>query len=205
MHAKNIKSAGRSIQQAEKVAIMVHGRGGNAPDILGLASELNVSEYALIAPQATNHTWYPYSFMVAPEQNEPWLTSALERLKEVVEDVMAQGISSENIYLVGFSQGACLILEFAARNAKKYGGIVAFTGGLIGDIINSDNYSGNFNETPIFIGTGNPDPHIPVQRVEESRRILEEMNAEVNVKVYDGRPHTISRDEIETANRLIFK
>jgi len=205
MHVKNIKSAGRSIQQAEKVAIMVHGRGGNAPDILGLACELNVSEYALIAPQATNHTWYPYSFMVAPEQNEPWLTSALERLKEVVEDVMAQGISSENIYLVGFSQGACLILEFAARNAKKYGGIVAFTGGLIGDIINSDNYSGNFNETPIFIGTGNPDPHIPVQRVEESRRILEEMNAEVNVKVYDGRPHTISRDEIEKANRLIFK
>src|SRR5690554_3801901 len=204
MHVKNIKSAGRSIQQAEKVAIMVHGRGGNAPDILGLASELNVSEYALIAPQATNHTWYPYSFMVAPEQNEPWLTSALELLKEVVDDVMAQGISSENIYLVGFSQGACLTLEFAARNAKKYGGIVAFTGGLIGDIINSDNYSGNFNETPIFIGTGNPDPHIPVQRVEESRRILEEMNAEVNVKVYDGRPHTISRDEIEKANRLIF-
>ena len=204
MHIKNIKTAGKSLQEAEKVLIMIHGRGGNAQDILGLASELNVSDYAFLAPAATNNTWYPYSFMVNSEHNEPWLSSALELLKEVVDNVMEQGISSENIYLLGFSQGACLTLEFAARNAKKYGGIVAFTGGLIGDVINRDNYSGNFNGTPIFIGTGNPDQHIPVERVEESQSILEEMNAEVKVKVYEGRPHTISQDEIEIANRLIF-
>lgn len=204
MHIKNIKTAGKSLQEAEKVLIMIHGRGGNAQDILGLASELNVSDYAFLAPAATNNTWYPYSFMVNSEHNEPWLSSALELLKEVVDNVMEQGISSENIYLLGFSQGACLTLEFAARNAKKYGGIVAFTGGLIGDVINRDNYSGNFSGTPIFIGTGNPDQHIPVERVEESQSILEEMNAEVKVKVYEGRPHTISQDEIEIANRLIF-
>lgn len=205
MHIKNIKTAGKSLQEAEKVLIMIHGRGGNAQDILGLASELNVSDYALLAPQATNNTWYPYSFMAAPEQNEPWLSSALDLLKEVVDDLMEQGISSENIYLLGFSQGGCLTLEFAARNAKKYGGIVAFTGGLIGDQINRANYSANFNETPIFISTGNPDPHIPVERIEESQHILEEMNAKVNVKVYEGRPHTISKNEIELANSLIFK
>lgn len=205
MHIKNIKTAGKSLQEAEKVLIMVHGRGGNAPDILGLSSILNVSEYALIAPEATNNTWYPYSFMVNTEHNEPWLSSALDLLKEIVDDVIKQGIKTENIYFLGFSQGACLTLEFTARNAQKYGGIVAFTGGLIGDQINRANYSANFNETPIFISTGNPDPHIPVERIEESQRILEEMNAKVNVKVYEGRPHTISKNEIELANSLIFK
>lgn len=203
MHKKNIKAAGKSLKDAKKALIMVHGRGADARDILGLASHFNVSEYALLAPEATNNTWYPYSFMAKPEQNEPWLSSALDLLKEVVDEVLKQGITAENIYFLGFSQGACLTLEFVTRYAQQFGGIAAFTGGLIGDKINTENYSGNFKGTPIFIGTGNPDPHVPIERVKESAAILEKMNAKVFLKVYDGRPHTISQDEIEEANRWL--
>lgn len=205
MHKKNIQTAGKSIKDTKKVLIMVHGRGADTRDILGLAAHFNVSEYALLAPQATNRTWYPYSFMAKPEQNEPWLSSALDLLKEMVEEVKEQGISTENIYFLGFSQGACLALEFITRNATKYGGVAAFTGGLIGDKINLENYAGNFDGTPIFIGTGNPDPHVPLERVKETVGILEKMNAKVELQVYDGRPHTISLEEIETANRVVFK
>ena len=205
MHKKNIQTAGKSLKEAEKVLIMIHGRGADARDILGLASHLNVSEYALLAPEATNNTWYPHSFMAKPEQNEPWLSSALDLLKEMVDDVTKEGIIPGNIYFLGFSQGACLTLEFVARHAQKFGGIAAFTGGLIGDKIRLDNYSGDFNDTSVFLGTGNPDPHVPVERVKESAKILEKMNAKVHLKVYDGRPHTISQDEIDEANRLIFK
>lgn len=204
MHKKNILTAGKPLNEAEKALIMVHGRGADARDIVGIASHLKLSDYAILAPEATNNTWYPYSFMVNPKQNEPWLSSALDLLKELVEDVKQEGIATENIYLLGFSQGACLTLEFAARNAQKYGGIAAFTGGLIGDKINEENYSGDFNGTPIFIGTGNPDPHIPVSRVHDSARILEKMHARVSVQVHDGRPHTISQEEIDEVNRLIF-
>lgn len=205
MHKKNIQTAGKTLKEADKVLIMIHGRGADASDILGLASHLNVSEYALLAPEATNNTWYPYSFMVEPDQNEPWLSSALNVLKEIVDEVTKQGVADENIYFLGFSQGACLTLEFVARHAKRYGGVVAFTGGLIGDKINPENYSGNLNGTPIFVGTGNPDPHVPIERVNESVSILKKMNANIHQKVYDGRPHTISQDEIDHANRIVFK
>lgn len=205
MHKKNIQTAGKSLKDAEKVLIMIHGRGADARDILGVASHLNVSEYALQAPEATNNTWYPYSFMAKPEQNEPWLSSALDLLKAMVDEVTKEGIIAENIYFLGFSQGACLALEFVARHAQRLGGVVALTGGLIGDTINPENYSGNFNGTPIFLGTGNPDPHVPVERVKESADILEKMNAKVHFKVYEGRSHTISQDEIEEANLFVFK
>ena len=204
MHKKNIQTAGKPLKEADKALILIHGRGADARDILGLASQLNLSEYALLAPEATNNSWYPYSFLAEPEQNEPWLSSALDLIKEMVDEVMKQGITSENIYLLGFSQGACLALEFAARHAQKMGGIVALTGGLIGDKIYQENYTGDFNGTPIFLGTGNPDPHVPIERVKESANILEKMNAEVHLKVYEGRPHTVSQDEIDVANQLIF-
>lgn len=204
MHKKNIQTAGKALKQAEKVLIMIHGRGADARDILSVASHLNVPGYALLAPEATNNTWYPHSFMANSEQNEPWLSSALDLLKDSVGEATKQGITAENIYFLGFSQGACLALEFVARHAQKFGGVVALTGGLIGDKINQDNYSGDFNNTPVFLGTGNPDPHVPIERVKESAKILEKMNAKVHLKVYDGRPHTISQDEIDEANRLVF-
>lgn len=204
MHSKNITSAGKKISEAKKALVMIHGRGGNAQDILSLAPHLNVEDFALFAPQATGNTWYPYSFLAKPEQNEPGLSSALEMLKDLLAEIKSEGIPSQNIYFLGFSQGACLTLEFVCRYAEKFGGVAAFTGGLIGDRIYSDNYSGDFSGTPVFIGTGNPDAHVPVERVQKSAEVLEKMNAKVTVEVYDNRPHTISQDEIKKANNLIF-
>ena len=204
MHTKKVITAGKAIDQAEKVLIMIHGRGGSAQDILSLAAHLNTKDYALLAPQATNNTWYPTSFLAAPAINEPWLSSAIQVVDEVVNDVLAQGISKENIFFLGFSQGACLTLEYVTRNANKYGGVVALTGGLIGDKIYAENYSGDFAGTPVFIGTSNPDPHVPVSRVNETTTILQAMGANVTEKVYQNMGHTISHDEIEKANTLVF-
>jgi phospholipase/carboxylesterase len=205
MHSKKIITAGKDITEASKVLLMIHGRGGSAQDILSLSSYLEVNDFALWAPQATNSTWYPYSFLAPPAQNEPWLSSALDLLKEVVEEIQGKGIAAENIYFLGFSQGACLTLEFVTRNATQYGGVVAFTGGLIGDRIYPDHYKGDFNGTPVFIGTSNPDPHVPVERVYATANILKNMNASVTEKVYDNMGHTINQDEINLANSLIFK
>jgi phospholipase/carboxylesterase len=204
MHQKKVITAGLKIEEAKKVLVMVHGRGGTAEDILSLSEYLTVGDYALVAPQATNNTWYPYSFMVNPDNNEPWLSSALSVLKEVVADIEGAGIAKENIYFLGFSQGACLTLEFVTRNAARYGGVVAFTGGLIGDKIYPENYNGDFAGTPVFIGTSEPDPHVPVQRVYATSNILKDMNAEVTEKVYPGMGHTISPDEIQQANNLVL-
>ena len=204
MHKKNIITAGKKLNNDSKVLILLHGRGGTAEDILSLASYLNVKDFALFAPQATGNTWYPYSFLAPPSQNEPWLSSALNLLKEILNDLYDKGVPSENIYFTGFSQGACLTLEFVTRNANKYGGIAAFTGGLIGDKIYNENYGGDFRNTPIFIGTSNPDPHIPVERFYATGNILKDMNAAVTEKVYNNMGHTINEDEIENANKLVF-
>jgi phospholipase/carboxylesterase len=204
MHKKKIVTAGKALSERSKVLIMLHGRGGSSEDILSFSSHLNIKDYTLIAPQATNNTWYPYSFLSPPAQNEPWLSSALALVKNVVTDVKNKGVPANNIYFMGFSQGACLTLEFVTRNAEKYGGVAAFTGGLIGDRIYSENYKGNFNNTPVFIGTSNPDPHVPVERVYATAHILKNMYADVTEKVYDNMGHTINEDEIENANKLIF-
>ncbi len=205
IHTKKIIEAGRPLNEAKKALIMIHGRGGSAEDILSLRNYLNVEDYALLAPQARENSWYPYSFIAPISQNEPWLSSALELVKETLDEITAVGISTENVDLLGFSQGACLTLEFAARNAQKFGGIVAFTGGLIGDKIHSENYKGHFKNTPVFIGSSNPDPHVPVQRVRETTVILKSMQADVTEKIYNGMGHTISEDEIAMANELVFK
>ena len=203
MHTKNIVTAGVSIDKAKKALVMLHGRGANAEDILSLARYLNVRDFTLLAPQATNNTWYPYSFIAPVVQNEPWLSSALGIIKEVVININQQGMANENIYFLGFSQGACLALEFAARNATKYGGIIAFSGGLIGGKIDSENYKGNFAGTPVFIGSSNPDFHIPVERVYASSNILREMGANVTEKLYTNMGHTINEDELVHANTVL--
>lgn len=205
MHIKQVIQSGKQTGEATKALVMLHGRGGSAEDILSLANYLPVNDFALFAPQATNNTWYPYSFLVEPKENEPWLSGALAVLKEVVADVQATGITTDNIYFLGFSQGACLTLEFVARNATRYGGVVAFTGGLIGDKIYEENYTGDFAGTPVFIGTSDPDPHIPVERVHASAEILNGMHAQVTKKIYKNMGHTISQDEINEVKSLIFK
>lgn len=204
MHTKNIITAGKDLTEADRALILVHGRGGSAEDILSLAGYLPVKDYALLAPQATGHSWYPYSFLEPPVRNQPWLGSALELLGAAVADVLAGGIARERIYFAGFSQGACLTLEFAARNGGRYGGVAAFTGGLIGDRIYSKHYKGDFSGTPLFIGVGDRDPHVPLERVHATAGILREMGADVTVKVYPGRPHTIVADELEQAGKIVF-
>lgn len=203
-HQLQISYAGKPLMQAQKALIMLHGRGADAKSILTLSQLLNIEDYALLAPQATNHTWYPFSFLAPVDENEPLLSSALNIVEQTLNTVLETGIKSEQVYFLGFSQGACLTLEFTARNAKKYGGIVALTGGLIGKQINRENYTGNFEQTPVFIATSNPDFHVPVERVYASSNILREMNASVTEMVYANRGHTISQDEIDLVNRLIF-
>ena len=204
MHQKNIIAAGKPINQATKALVMIHGRGGSAEDILTLAEHLPVKDFALLAPEATGNSWYPYSFMAPVTNNEPGLSSALELLKGIVKEIESNGIGKENIYFLGFSQGACLTLEFVARNAARYGGVAAFTGGLIGDKIYTENYKGDFLNTPAFIGTSDPDPHVPVERVNASATVLENMHAAVTKKIYKNMGHTITQEEINLVNEIIF-
>jgi phospholipase/carboxylesterase len=204
-HSKQIITAGTPIAQAKKVLIMLHGRGATASSIVSLAKQLNVDDTAIIAPQASEHSWYPYSFMAPVENNEPALSSALALVDELVNDVIAQGIDKKHIYFIGFSQGACLTLEYVARNADSYGGVIAFTGGLIGQKLTPENYVGDFGGTPVLITTGDPDPHVPLSRVEESVTQLKKMNADVLLKVYEGRPHTITAGELELAAQHVLE
>jgi len=203
-HSKNIVTAGIPVAEAKRAVVFLHGRGATAEDIISLSNHLNVDDAALFAPQATNNSWYPYSFIAPVEQNQPALDSALSIINELVSEIVSSGIPKEKIYFVGFSQGACLTLEYITRNAARYGGAVAFTGGLIGKEINMKNYKGDFQQTPILITTGDPDAHVPVRRVEVSEGIIKKMNAKITMKIYAGRVHTISQKEIELAKQLIF-
>lgn len=194
---------GEPLAQARQVAILVHGRGASAEDILTLAHHLELDGFALVAPQADQDTWYPYSFTVATHRNEPGLSSALTLLEQLMHQCLAAGIPSERIYWIGFSQGACLTLEFAARHARRFGGVYAFSGGLIGDVINKSNYQDAFAQTPVFIGCSDIDPHIPLERVEESASVLRELGAFVTKRIYPNMGHTIIQDEIEVVNSLL--
>lgn len=203
-HQIDIKTGGAPLNEAKKALILIHGRGGNAEDILTMSTHLKVEGFALLAPQATNNTWYPYSFIAPVEQNEPWFSSALDLIKKTVQTAIDAGISIGNIYFFGFSQGACLTLEYIARNAQKYGGAAAIIGGVIGKEINRKNYKGDFEQTPVFIGTSNPDFHVPIERVYATENILKDMNAHVTLKIYDNFGHSINQDEIEWINKIIF-
>ncbi|MEO8415435.1 MAG: dienelactone hydrolase family protein [Ginsengibacter sp.] len=204
MHKELIIYSGNKINPT-KALIMLHGRGSNAEDILSLAGNLHVKDYLLAAPEATNGSWYPQSFLAPPKQNEPWLSSALDLIKTIVAGIQKRGIPKDQIFFTGFSQGACLTLEYVARNAAKYGGVAAFTGGLIGDKIYTENYKGDFTGTPVFIGSSNPDFHIPVRRVYATTNILKNMGGAVTEKIYDNMGHTIIPEEITTVNNIIFK
>ncbi len=203
-HSFHIEQAGTALDKAKKVLIMIHGRGGSAEDILTLAKHFNVPDFALLAPQASNNTWYPFSFMAPAIENEPWLTSAIETIGATVKQAAAAGIKPEDIYFFGFSQGACLALEYTTRHAERFGGIAAITGGVIGQEINRAHYKGDFMQTPVFIGTSHPDFHVPLERVQDTVTILKDMNAAVTEKVYNNMGHTINQDELAMINKLIF-
>lgn len=203
-HDNNYISAGTPVQQAKTTLVMLHGRGGGAADIIRLAKLFDLKDAAIYAPEATNNSWYPYSFMAPEEQNQPALDSAIARIDQLVKQIEADGVGADRIYFLGFSQGACLTLEYIGRSARRYGGAVAFTGGLIGQALVTQRYKGDFNGTPILITTGDHDPHVPLKRVEESVEILKSLGADVTLKVYRGKPHSITPDEIALADSVVF-
>jgi predicted esterase len=194
---------GPALDQARLVAILLHGRGASAGDILGLAHQFSATDIAYMAPQAAASTWYPYSFLAPIPQNEPWLGSALRVVAGLVEECAQQGVPAERIAVMGFSQGACLTLEFAARHARRYAAVVAFTGGLIGPPGTSRDYTGDFAGTPVFIGSSDVDSHVPLERVQESTAVFRRMHARVDERIYPGMGHTIDGDELRAADALL--
>jgi phospholipase/carboxylesterase len=185
--------------------VMVHGRGATAESILELAEELRYPDFAYVAPLAAGYSWYPYSFLAPLHQNEPFLSSGLAQLGEMMDLLAAGGITAERTILLGFSQGACLALEFAARNARRYGGIVGLSGGLIGPPGTPRAYEGSFDGTPVFLGCSDRDPHIPRERVAETAEVFREMGAEVTERIYPNLGHTVNEDELERARAMMEK
>lgn len=193
---------GPMITKAKKAMVILHGRGGTARGMLQLAQRLCDNNIYIAAPQAVNNSWYPYSFLSDEILNQPYLSQSISAIQEVIEEISVC-IPKENIYIVGFSQGACLSLEVTARSAEKYGGIIAFTGGLIGSQIDNSKYQGNYEGTSILMTNGNEDAHVPLSRSEASKKLLQQLGASVALKVYPGRAHTILEEEIMLARAII--
>lgn len=203
MHNYNILEKGKPLALAKNAIILLHGRGASAEDIIGLADVFVDDTFYIAAPQASNGVWYPYSFMEPEKNNEPWLDSAIQTIKRLIDEVKAQ-IGVENLYIMGFSQGACLALETTTRHPSNYAGIAAFSGGLIGQGILPEKYHGTFPGTKIFIGCSENDPHIPRHRCEESYLYLQSKGADVTLDIYPGMSHTITLSEIETVKTKMF-
>lgn len=200
---RSVLADGAPLADAAAAIILVHGRGASAGDILPLGSALAPEAAALLAPEAAGGTWYPESFLAPPARNEPWLSSALGVLERVLQQVDDAGIPASSTVFAGFSQGACLATEFVARHPKRYGGLLAFTGGLIGPPLMEFPHEGDLDETPVYLSSGDNDPHIPWRRMEATREVLERMRARVTLRRWPGRPHTILEQEVEEARELI--
>lgn len=205
MHSSdNLIFGGQRVDIADKVVIMIHGRGASAQSILGLSQYFPTEKIAYLAPQATGGTWYPYSFLAPMDQNEPGLSSGLEVIGQIVDRLVNEyGVSKDKIYFLGFSQGACLALEYVARNAGKYGGVFGLSGGLIGPPGTPRDYEGTFEGTPVFLGCSDVDSHIPKERVVESGEVFKRMGAETTVRLYKNFGHSINEDEIDFVNQIL--
>jgi predicted esterase len=195
--------AGLPPGEASAAVLMVHGRGATAESILELRQEFSRPGLAYAAPQAAGYAWYPYSFLAPMEQNEPGLSSGLARLGEALAELEVAGIPPERTVLLGFSQGACLTLEFAARNARRYGGLVGLSGGLIGPPGTPRQYAGSFAGTPVFLGCSDRDSHIPRERVDETAEVMGAMGAEVTERIYPAMGHTVNADEMEHVRGIL--
>ncbi|TMD89064.1 MAG: phospholipase [Chloroflexi bacterium] len=197
-----VLESGESLDRARAAMILTHGRGASAADIMTIAAEVMFPGVAYLAPQAAGSTWYPNPFTAPLEANEPYLSSALEVLSMLLARVM-QAVPADRVVLLGFSQGACLALEFAARNARKYAGVVGLSGGLIGPDVTPRDYPGAFDGTPVFLGCSDVDPHIRKDRVAEAAQVLERMGAVTTMKLYPGMGHTVNEDEIEHVRAIV--
>jgi len=198
-----VLTGGARLADARLGVILVHGRGASAEDILGLARELRLRDVAYLAPQAAGHTWYPYSFLSPIEQNQPGITSAMGVLSRLVEEFGRHGLGPERVAFLGFSQGACLSLDFAARHARRYAGIFGLSGALIGPPGTTRNYGGAFEGTPVFLGCSDIDPHIPLARVHESAEVFRRMGASVDERIYSQMGHTVNEEEIEAVRAIL--
>jgi predicted esterase len=198
-----IYTAGEKLEEASAAMILIHGRGATAEDILSLSTHLGFPGVAYLAPQAEGFTWYPNRFIFPVEHNEPYLSAALAKVDGLVKQAVARGISTEKIFIGGFSQGACLASEYVIRNPKKYGGLLAFSGGYIGQMGLTREPVGDLGGMPAFLGCSDTDPHIPLQRVQETTSLLKAMGAEVTERIYPNMDHTINDEELELARNLV--
>ncbi len=198
-----VLTTGVPLDKATAAMIMIHGRGASADDILGLSAELLQPNFIYLAPQAAQSEWYPNSFLAPIPSNEPGLSSGFAVIAALLAQVEAAGITAEHTILLGFSQGACLSLEFVARHARRYGGVIGLSGGLIGPDETPRNYPGSLADTPVFLGCSDMDFHVPKQRVEQSAEVLQRMGGVVTMRLYPRMGHTINRDELRIAQSMI--
>lgn len=194
---------GAKIEQAAAAMIMVHGRGATAQDILYLAHEFQAPQVAFFAPQAANNTWYPNRFVAPVATNEPWLSSALQVLDDLIASLVGAGMTHRRIFLLGFSQGGCLATEYAARNPRRYAGVIGLSAGLIEHGDQPRTYTGSLEGTPVLLGCSDVDFHIPVTRVERTARLFQELGATVDLRIYPGMGHTVNQDEIDAIQHLL--
>ena len=198
-----VATMGKPVEEGRGVAVMLHGRGRDTADILGVAGRIGEESFAYLAPAARDNSWYPYSFLEPVEKNGPYLSRALEVCEGLVNGLSEKGIPRRRIVLAGFSQGACLAAEYAVRHADRYGGILLFTGGLIGPPGTSWEHEGSFDGTPVFLGTSDVDEFVPGERVRESADVFERMGADVTLRVYPGMDHLVNDDEITAAREIL--
>jgi phospholipase/carboxylesterase len=195
---------GLPLSGSKKAILLLHGRGATAESMLSIASNLDLSDFSIFAPQAAQRTWYPYGFMASDEGNLSSLNSSLQQVSLLFQFLIENGKAPEQIYVMGFSQGACLSLEFAARNAQKLGGVVAFTGGLIGEKLEEKKYNGDFQGTPILLSSSAHDMHVPAHRIHDSAQLLQKMGAEVSLTLFEDELHTIRPEELTWVNQTLF-
>jgi len=200
---RKILYEGTPLNEARAAMVLLHGRGATAQSMQDLADEINTENLAFIIPQAENFSWYPFPFIENREKNEPDLSSALVLVDSLINAVVENGINKDNIFLLGFSQGACLAADYVARHSAKYGGVFILSGGLIGRELENDEYDGNLQQTPVFLGCSDFDFHIPENRVHESAEIFDKLNAKVTKKIYPGMGHTINQDEMNHINKML--
>lgn len=198
-----VRFAGESLERARVGAILLHGRGADAADILGLVPEIGEEGIAYAAPDAADHTWYPYSFLAHIDDNEPGISSGLRVIDALVARFAKEGIASERLVLIGFSQGACLTLEYVARHPRRFGGVAGLSGGLIGAPGTPRDYAGSLDRTPVFLGCSDVDPHIPKERVLETAEVLGRMGGSVTTRLYPRMLHTINIDELAAVREML--
>ena len=202
-HGEMVLTAGESLEQAYAALLMLHGRGATAPDILSFASALTRPGFAFLAPQAAGDSWYPNSFLDPITGNEPQLSEAFALIERLLAQMAAAGIPPARTILLGFSQGACLALEYAALHARRYGGVVGWSGGLIGPDGMPRDYTGSLAGTPIFLGCSDRDPYIALARVDMTAEVLQRLDGDVTERIYPGMDHTVNQDEVDAVRAMM--